>query len=291
MGKQIRQTIEFDLGTTLHIERQIGEKSVRGTSKIIGAHDPRFLLIDMPFSFGKPMFSTAGDNCIVRFLHHGTLLGFWADVVKIHFDPFPIVLLEYPKEIEEMALRKHERLHCSIPAMLAVPEPTEPELVAYIDKLAAPKKAQDGLAALTGAGEDEDTVPSVPSAPLHVTVVDLAKGGCQLAVQTFDPQNFGERALEARKHIPVAERANYHVRALRVFCAKGRPATLDVELPQPSAGQYRDIPVILRWNKVFGDHFLAGLSFECEDDSLSDAIEAIIAHQQKFFTRHFEPVE
>ena len=288
MKKHIRDSIDFELGTVLHIERQIDGKSIRGTSKILGAHDPRYLIIDQPFAYGKPMFSTAGEECIVRFLHHGSLLGFRAEIAKIHFDPFPMILVEYPREIEEMALRKHDRMSCRFEAQATIEPPKGAELKERLAKIAkAGNSKLDGMAALV-AQDMDDNLPLTPDTPLRTTIVDMAEGGCQLAILVFDPQNFSERALEARKSIPVGERANYHARSLRLFCAQGRTAKLTFDLPQPGPGSFIDVNCQVRWNKTFGDYFLAGLSFEGEYMDLNESIRKIIDHQNKYFSNHYD---
>ncbi|MFW6255612.1 MAG: flagellar brake domain-containing protein [Candidatus Sumerlaeota bacterium] len=272
----VQDEIEFDLGTVLHVERRLEGRSLRGTTKVVGAHEPRYLLVDMPLAYGKPMVFMSGEKCIVRFLHKGSLLGFKADVLKVMSDPFPMMLLEYPKSIEVLKLRKEERLLCNIDCNIS--------FLPFTIKFPARGENTEGQE------EIQEAAPT-PSAPLQGTIIDLASGGCQLAFLMLDPGNYSRKVLEMRQKVPVEQRSNYHKEALKSYLHMGRSIEMNFELPQPAPGIYSLIEAEIRWTQVRNMNFLVGVRFGEDNVTLQKAAQKIIDHQNRYFTHHYDTIE
>jgi len=262
--------IQFNLGTPLDIERRREKQRIRGPSRVIGVYEPRFLIVDLPYCMGNPLFSTTSEKCIVRFLHEGTMLGFWAKIVKITFDPypFPMMILELPDEVEEQSLRKHARLGCNLP-VLVTPIVTEEETEA----------------AKAASGKESAAALSPPEEPLKATIMDLAEGGCQVALSMVDPKKHSRSVPMAPD--PTAHMVAYHVDILKTYCGQTREVFLDFELPQPAPGKYSNVKCAVRWARVTDRHFLLGLQFLKEDETFQEGIRAIIKYQDKYFSPRF----
>jgi hypothetical protein len=272
----LQDEIHFDLGTVLHLERRLEDKSLRGSSKIIGAHEPRYLMVDMPTAYGKPMMFLTGEKCVVRFLHKGSLLGFKADVLKVISDPFPMMLLEYPKTVEALKLRKEERLECNLDCALS--------LLPFSVSTPQPKAAE-------GDPEPVLTEAPMPTAALRGFICDLTTGGCQVSIIALDPGNYSRKIMELRREMPVEERAFYHSSALKESLLPERTAFLDFELPQPAPGAHSLVACEIRWVIQQGFHHNVGVRFREPSSHLQESIQAIIEHQQRYFMRHFDTTE
>jgi hypothetical protein len=57
---------------------------------------------------------------VVRYLYKGVVYGFKSNMISLIEEPIPLMLLSYPEEIEAVALRKHDRINCLIPATVQV---------------------------------------------------------------------------------------------------------------------------------------------------------------------------
>ena len=257
--------IQLQIGAPVHVERRLEKQSLKGASRIIGASEEKVLMIAPPMAMGKPILSLPGEHCIVRLLQRGQLFGFRTKVLKVFSDPLPILMLEYPRSIEEMSLRKSERLDCDLPSQLTA--------------VAAVLLTVDGEPPELDAPEGEpEPQPSVES-----RIIDLAAGGCQVVIPTFSPEERSEKAFEQRRQIPAEHRANYHPDALKTRFAEGSHASLGFDFPAPWTLKFPDVPCQVRWIKHLQDSFLLGLSFADPDAQLSGGIEDLIEHQQRYF--------
>ncbi len=264
MVKLTIPSLQFEIGTSLYIERQMLSQNLKGTTKIIGAREPCYLLTEMPFASGAPMLSTLGETIVVRFIHGGKMFGFKAEVDKIILHPFPLIVMKCPDEVEEMTLRKHERLHCHFPSSLKLlPIEIDPD-----------DKEKKQLAA----------VPSPP--PLHSHVIDLAEGGCQLVALIHRPRDYSPEALEFQSAVPASEHPHYTAEALKTSCVLDRKASLTFELPSPMDFKFPNISCEIRWSKVVNMHYLVGIRFLDLESETKNKIQTVIDYQKKFFSPH-----
>lgn len=261
----------FSIGMTIFVERRMGGQNIKSSTRVIGAHDPCFLLVEVPLYQGNPLFSQNGDICIVRFLHHGTLRGFKAEIERVLVEPFPMLILRCPKHIEEKALRKYERLECNLTGILSLD----------LETLCAPFGGQEEMAT-------PPETPPEPEYPLHpemrVTLLDLAVGGCQVAFPLLDIGELSETTQEILRRIPENERSLYRAGFLRETLLKGFSCQLSFEIPQPVGKKFLDILCSVQWNRQVTTHYLVGLGFQEPTVELIESIREIIDYHHQFFT-------
>jgi hypothetical protein len=262
MAKLSTSSLQFEIGTPLYIERHMFAQNIKGTAKLIGAHEPGHLLIEMPMIKNAPMLATVEENVIVRFIQTGKMFGFKAEVLKIILTPFPVVILQCPKEVEEMTLRKHERLNCHFPSTLKLhPVQTDPN---------------------DNKGQGKPRTPPPP--PLIYHIIDLAEGGCQALTLIHRERDFSPAATEFQAQVPPDKRPYYAANALKEHYSADRTAALSFELPKPMNFSFPNLACKIRWCKTINMHYLLGLSFTDLSTEISQNIESVIDYQKKFFT-------
>jgi c-di-GMP-binding flagellar brake protein YcgR len=84
--------------------------------RLLGMKVDRFLLCDLPSHEGTSL-GTTGASCTVRYLLHGRVVGFVAQVLKAQFSPEPLMFLSYPKAVSEVVLRQQERVRVNLEAV------------------------------------------------------------------------------------------------------------------------------------------------------------------------------
>jgi len=91
----------------------------RFKTEFVGLEEGRFLI------FRLPLARHVTENCYpdrtlsVRVMHPGgRLLSFNARVAERMLEPFPLLFVDYPERIAMVALRRHERARCLLPAVL-----------------------------------------------------------------------------------------------------------------------------------------------------------------------------
>lgn len=108
----------FRVGTpvqlTVHERRQVmSEYSV-----ILGYRAARFFLVELPLHDGRAMVIKPGTSVRVRYLLDGRLLGFSTETLKVQASPERLMFLRYPGRIEQLALRRHERVRVRLPTLM-----------------------------------------------------------------------------------------------------------------------------------------------------------------------------
>lgn len=110
--------LKIDVGTLLQIE--IDGVTSRFKSELIGMSTNEYLLAKLPQivdqDFEERCNERRGSITITRYLYRGTVFGFKSKFIGIISHPIKILIVEYPKKIEECNLRKHKRLSCLLPA-------------------------------------------------------------------------------------------------------------------------------------------------------------------------------
>jgi hypothetical protein len=265
--------LRIELGQTVHVERRItGSKSLKGVSKLLGAKPPRYLILEIPTYQGQLLFSTVNEECVVRFLKDGTLVGFWSRVVKIVSEPFPLMIVEYPTEVEELTVREHERVDCNIPSVLILHAPIVKDITEE------PKAPRD-----PDAKEPEAPAPETPrsSPPMKASMVDMSKGGCLIAVRIPD----WRATVRKMFAMDPASLGFYEAEGSIDRYIRGSYVDVQFELPSPARPGARQVRGEVRWSKREGSTIFLGTQFhDCPADIAAD-IEAIISQQREFFTR------
>ncbi|NQU41690.1 flagellar brake protein [bacterium] len=248
-----RRSIQTQL--TLHRPVLVERPSTRtrGMCRILGAQDPNYLILEMPQAQSQPLFTSHNDKCIVRFMSEGSAYGFRGRVTRIFHEPFPMLIVEYPEDYEEITVRSSPRVECNIQVAM--------RLDAEADAL-----------------------------ELRATVVDMSTGGIRLAVPIIDPRTPWETLKEYIGEIEISKRQHYHPDSLRRVLREKTHFLLAVHLPEPGAGDYDDLSCEATWVKPHAGHLFVGARFIEPPPELAEKIDSIILYQETFFRPHIDPI-
>ena len=266
--------LRIALGQTVYVERRVGDSHIKGTSHIIGARPPRYLFLEAPVANNKLLFSSANEKCIIRFLREGTLVGFRAQVLKIITEPFPMMILEYPPDIEEVTVRQFERVDCCIEAILNLRLPSlEGKALRPPTGVRAKKEGAETISIGTGM---------LPPPPVKSLIYDLSVGGCMLEVKAHDWRNLLRKiVVSIQDTVEVIETDEWMDQLIL-----NTVADIHFELPMPAKQGGRDVTCEVRRIGRTEPHTFLGMQFKAADPELNLDIQSIIKHQHDFFTRH-----
>jgi len=122
------QAERFAVGVHLHVQPAAPDRKGRYEVAVRGWEAARFVLADMPDSEGAPESFKVGTEWVARYILFGKALGFKTDVIKVQFDPKPLIFFRYPESIEALTIRKYERINTFIIGSLSrVAESGEPQ--------------------------------------------------------------------------------------------------------------------------------------------------------------------
>lgn len=111
--------LNMDIGTLLHINIQGVDGKIK--SKLIGMEVWEYLIIKAPVGYtGIRNKLVEGNRLVVRFLQEGSVFGFEAYILAVIDKPTTLLVIDYPRKIEEKSLREAKRLDCYIPCTLLV---------------------------------------------------------------------------------------------------------------------------------------------------------------------------
>jgi len=116
MKEEKQAELNMELGAQLFL--QIEGSEIRIKCNLVGVLPQSCLMIQTPLIKNKAKFLNKDDDIIIRYIHHGKVLGFLSKVIESLENPFDITYISYPKKVEEINLRKHSRIVCYIPAKL-----------------------------------------------------------------------------------------------------------------------------------------------------------------------------
>ncbi len=91
------------------------ERDVQCAATLVGWKEGSFVLSTLPYVEGRPLESTEGTPCVVRYLHDGKVVGYRSEIRACQMYPEPLLFLSYPDRIDEILLRKHPRIHVQQP--------------------------------------------------------------------------------------------------------------------------------------------------------------------------------
>ena len=294
----------FSPGQSVVIENKRGDIAVKGMCKVLGSREPCYLLVDMPLVKNQPLLAPTDTWCVVRALSKGKAIGFRARIEKIYSYPFPIVVLSYPGEFQEVVVRKAERISCDIPALIlarppggakaasAEEEKADQEQKGGKEGRAAPAHEAPDPAAADHAGSVQADTKSArrhPEEPFTSFIIDLSEGGCQVAVPSIHPDIPSELPSEILRQIRPERRLLHHPETLKEAFQPGDICTVQMELPLQESPTIHEAGGEIRWAKVFPHHHLLGLQFVRVPVPLGIQIKKMIEFQARFFTPPFEP--
>ncbi|MDQ5987825.1 MAG: hypothetical protein CSYNP_03571 [Syntrophus sp. SKADARSKE-3] len=88
-------------------------------STLIGMEAGKFLIVSTPpiAEIRTKLFKK--NHCVIRYLSSGKVYAFRCTLLSIINEPFRISILSYPESIENVNLRKHERISCILDAAVS----------------------------------------------------------------------------------------------------------------------------------------------------------------------------
>lgn len=123
----------FRSDTPIHLTFPYKGSEITAFSTLLGCKHGRFLLVDQPMHEGNGLGTQSGVSCVARLLADGRVLGFVAQVLRSQFSPDPVVFLSYPSAVQEVALRRHERVQVNLPSVVRIGAATERRPVVVVD--------------------------------------------------------------------------------------------------------------------------------------------------------------
>lgn len=105
----------FRIGTPIQLTVSQKGQVRSAYSILLGYRATRFLLTELPALDGRALAITPGTPLRVRYLLEGRLLGFSTESLKVQFTPERLMFITYPQRVDQLALRKHERVRVSLP--------------------------------------------------------------------------------------------------------------------------------------------------------------------------------
>lgn len=106
-------------GTKVSLEAAAG---TRVSVRLLGfVADAYLVLRDLPARHGNMDFTLHyGEQVVLRYLHEGTVVGFRSYVLNMVKEPERLLFIAYPSEIQQYALRRANRIKCTLPSQLFV---------------------------------------------------------------------------------------------------------------------------------------------------------------------------
>ena len=103
-------------------------------SRLIGMDPGKTLLIQPPSFADIGTKRNEKNHIVVSYLHYGRVYGFRCTLLLVVREPYRFAVLSYPEALENINLRKHERISCLIAAAVRVNEQSYEGVVSDISK-------------------------------------------------------------------------------------------------------------------------------------------------------------
>jgi len=113
----------LNIGITFRL--QIEERRRRISCELIGIDEGKYLIVKMPPLHTMENVSNLmakGTEIAVKYMYKGTMFGFKSQVIELIHNPFKLVFMKYPEEIESLDFRGNERVVCFLPANVKIAE-------------------------------------------------------------------------------------------------------------------------------------------------------------------------
>lgn len=155
-----------------------------------------------------PVLYSTGDSITVRYLHQGTVYGFRTDVRTVVTHPVKLLIVGYPRDVQEQNLRQSPRLECTLPCRIA----------------GAAGEAQTGL------------------------LRDISRDGCQVLLTRDETMSFEVdqgASVTLSFWIPPHERLVEVTGDVRRFACDGRNIQLGIAFEVPAEEAYETVRALL----------------------------------------------
>ncbi len=104
----------LEISIPVFVEKQYDSKHLKYKTKVLGWDEKRFLILNLPSLNSSYLRWEVGTPCFVKFVNKGNVFAFEAHLLKTIFQPKPLMFLSYPTVIENVTLRKYERIQTYI---------------------------------------------------------------------------------------------------------------------------------------------------------------------------------
>jgi c-di-GMP-binding flagellar brake protein YcgR len=118
-GNSDQPSLLLEVGTPLQIDIE-GFRS-RLKSSLVGVLPNEYLIVRTPqleLYIGEPKHLLPESEIVVRCLHRGNVWGFKSRLKRVISTPAQLLVLEYPKKVENHNLRVHKRIECLLPGKI-----------------------------------------------------------------------------------------------------------------------------------------------------------------------------
>jgi len=113
----------MELGTRLQLEFNSGAAS-RAVSSLVGMKKNEFLILELPDEYdqqSRPAYLEPGNTIIIRYINsNGVVYGVKSQITKTIYTPVKLLIVDYPKVIENHKLRKVKRSSCLLHSYIDV---------------------------------------------------------------------------------------------------------------------------------------------------------------------------
>ncbi len=111
-----QERASLKIGTNIFL--QLKQENTKIRSMIVGLEENEYLILkSSPWIQDKIM---PGTQLIGRCICEGNALGFVVTVTDVISDPYPLIILTYPKKMEQLNLRSEERVASLLPAKIQI---------------------------------------------------------------------------------------------------------------------------------------------------------------------------
>jgi len=187
------------VGLGAHLTLSKDKANVLYGTSILGWKQDSWVMCEWPFQLGTPISCDPGTAVLVRYLHQGKMIGYSSEVLSVHRQPFPFLLLSFPLILEEMSLRKGSRMPMNEPILI--------------------RHRNDGL---PPPGPDALT-------PIGGLVTDLSVAGCAILLQRPVKEFFPGMVLRVEFEIVGIGRISNLAGLVRKISMQGSDSLLGVE--------------------------------------------------------------
>jgi len=115
--------LKIQVGEAMQLQPHDGEDHRRMNVRIIGYMPAVSLLVTTPRVRDKVMIIREGQPFVARMMAGNQIVGFTTTVLRTCTRPFPYLHLSYPQEMEQITVRKAQRVRVRLFASLKNPNP------------------------------------------------------------------------------------------------------------------------------------------------------------------------
>jgi c-di-GMP-binding flagellar brake protein YcgR len=127
--------LQIQIGDALQLQFVSDDTKKRHFAKVIGYLKGHSVLITTPRIDGKAMITREDQLVIVRMMTGNQVYGFTTSILKTNLKPYPYLHLAYPKEMEQITVRKAQRVNTRLIASVEITNPDDEDLIQSIPTL------------------------------------------------------------------------------------------------------------------------------------------------------------